>query len=270
MNLFRLRVTLLTHGILLLLVVGSAHAHIPLSPAILDDAFEDLQQAQAAADEETKTAKKAAAIYDFASKATVLMTLLNQEIQLHSMDQQGLLDEAVSRAAGLGIEITWSEDHQRYFYMGGAYRRYLELVPEGLNAANSHYQLIETGFYRGNAGNREDLAARATMESDFLRRYPEFGNTGRVAMFLAIDYRDLWRVCHATNERECADRYAKLDRDHLEAVSARYADGKIGELARTLLQRFEAEIADAQQSCIDPDCKLPTAYTSPSDPRPPP
>ena len=246
MNLVRRPVTLLTHGILLLLVVGSAQAHIPLSPAILDDALDDIEQAQVTADGETETAQKAAAIYDLAIKATGLMTLLNQEIQLHGMDQQSLLDEAVSRAAGLGVEITWSEDHQRYFYTGGAYRRYLQVLPQGLNAVNSHYHLIETGFYRGNAGNREDLAARAAMESDFLQRYRKFGNAGRVAMFLAIDYRDLWRVCHAADDQACADRYAKLNRDHLAAISARYVDGKTGELARTLLQRFEAEIADGQ------------------------
>ena len=232
--------------ILLLFVVGSAHAHIPLSPAILDNAFEDIEQAQATVDSETETAKKAAAVYDLAIKASGLMTLLNHEIQLHGMDQQNLLDEGVARAAGLGIEITWSEDHQRYFYTGGAYRRYLELMPDGLYAANSRYYLIETGFYRGNAENREDLVARTAMESDFLRRYPEFGNAGRVAMFLGIDYRDLWRTCRAADDFECMDRYAKLNRDHLEAVSARYADSKTGELARTLLQRFEAEIAGGQ------------------------
>ncbi len=232
--------------ILLLFVVGSAHAHIPLSPAILDDAFEDIEQAQATVDAETETAKKAAAVYDLAIKANGLMMLLNEEIQIHGMDQQNLLDEAVARAAGLGIEITWSEDHQRYFYTGGAYHRYLELMPDGLYAANSRYHLIETGFYRGNAEYREGLVARAAMENDFLHRYPEFGNAGRVAMFLAIDYRDLWRICRAADDFECVDRYAKLNRDHLAAVSARYADSETAELARTLLQRFEAEIADGQ------------------------
>ncbi len=232
--------------ILLLLAVGSAHAHIPLSPVILDDAFEDIEQAQAAVDAETETAKKAAAIYGLAISANSLMTLLNQEIQLYGMDQQYLLDEGVARAAGLGIEIMWSEDHQRYFYKGGAYRRYLELMPDGLYAANSRYHLIETGFYRGNAENREDLVARAAMESDFLRRHPEFGNAGRVAMFLGIDYRDLWRLCRAADDFECMDRYSKLNRDHLEAVSAHYADSKTGELARTLLQRFEVEVEGGQ------------------------
>jgi len=232
--------------ILLLFVVGSAHAHIPLSPGILDDAFEDIEQAQATVDAATETAKKAAAVYDLALKANGLMLLLNQEIQLHGMDQQSLLDEAVAGAAGLGIEITWSEDHQRYFYTGRAYHRYLELMPDGLYAANSRYHLIETGFYRGDAGNREELAARTAIESDFLRRHPEFSNAGRVAMFLAIDYRDLWRTCRAADDFECMDRYAQLNRDHLAAVSARYADSKTGEFARTLQQRFEAEIADGQ------------------------
>ncbi|MCH8059236.1 MAG: hypothetical protein IIA11_02130 [Proteobacteria bacterium] len=246
MNSPRLRVTILTHGILLLLVVGSAHAHIPLSPAILDVALDDIEQAQVTVNGENETAALAAAIYDLALKATGLMMLLNQEIQLHGTDQQSLLDAAVSGAAGLGIEITWSEDHQRYFYTGGAYHRYLELMPDGLNAANSRYHLIETGFYRGNAGNREELAARTIIESDFLRRYPEFGNAGRVAMFLAIDYRDIWRVCHTADDRQCAEQYAQLNRDHLAAVSARYADDTIGKLARTQLQRFEAEIAGGQ------------------------
>lgn len=247
MKLFRPRITLLAcWTILLLAVAGSAQAHIPLSPAILDDAFAALEQAQAAADRDMDTPKKAAATYDFAIAASELMALLNQEIRLHGMERQDLLDDAVARAATLGVEITWSEDHQRYFYTGGAYQRYLQLAPDGLNAANSRYHLIETGFYLGDTENREELTARSAMESDFLRRHPEFGNAGRVAMFLGIDYRDLWRVCHATDDRECAERYAQLNRDHLEAVSARYADDKTGELARTLLQRFEAEIADAQ------------------------
>ena len=216
-----------------------------MTAAILDDAFENLQLARAAADAKTSTAKQALAIYDLAIKATDLMSMLNQEIVLHGMERQDLLDEAVSRAAALGIEITWSEDHQRYFYTGRAYRRYLELMPEGLNAVNSRYHLIETDFYRGDAESREELAARAAMEKDFLQRYPEFDDSRRVAMFLAIDYRDLWRLCRGTDDLECSDRYAKLMRDHLDVTSTRYADDKTGQLARTLLQRFEAEVADA-------------------------
>lgn len=236
-----LRVTCLT--ILLIIVTGRVLAHIPLTPEILDDTFQALQQAQATADRETDTVSQAAAVYDIAIQATNLTTLLNQEISLHGTGQQSLLDNAVSQAAGLGVEITWSEDHQRYFYNGSAYRRYVELAPEGLNAANSYYQLIETGFFHGNADDREELAARTAVESDFLKRYPDFGNATRVAMFLGIDYRDLWRICRAIGDHDCTRNYAKLNRAHLDAVSIRYADSRTGELARILLQRFEAEIA---------------------------
>jgi hypothetical protein len=232
--------------ILLLLVVGSASAHIPLSPAILDDAFEDIGAAQAAIDTATNTTAKATAIYDFASQASGLVTLLNQEIQLHGTDQVELLYAAVVRAAENSIEIVWSDDHESYFYLGGAYRQYLEVAPDGLNAVNSRYHLIETAFYLGDTENHEELAAQAAMQSDFLQRHSEFGNAGRVAMFLAISYRDLWRLCDVTGDDECADRYAILNRDHLKATSARYADDTVGNLARVQLQRFEAEIADEQ------------------------
>ena len=231
---------------LLLLVVGIAHAHIPLSAEILDVAVEDIERAQAAADAETDAAKKASAIFEFATQAHGLMLLLNQDIQLHGWEQQALLDEAVFRAAELGIEISWSEDHQRYFYSGRAYRKYLHIMPDGINAANSRYQLIETAFYRGDAGNREDLVAQVATQKDFLQRHSEFGNAGRVAMFLAINYRDLWRLCHTTDDADCADHYATLSREHLKAISAQYAGDTIGQLAQTQLQRFEAEVAEAK------------------------
>jgi hypothetical protein len=229
-----------------LLGVGSVHAHIPLTPTILNDALIEIEQAQAAVSEETESGNRAAALYVSAVAASKLTTLLNQEVQLHGFDQKALLDAAVARALELGAEIIWSEDHEQYFYTGDAYRQYLAIVPNGIEAANSRYQLIELGFYLGSTESREEQAARAAVESDFLRVYPEFGNAERVAMFLAIDYRDLWRLCSASDDRDCAEHYAKLNREHLDAVAARYADGRTGELARTLLQRFEAEIANAQ------------------------
>lgn len=231
--------------LLLLAIVGSAHAHIPLSPAILDDAFEELQHAQAAAENATDKTVQAAAIYDIARAANELMALLNQEVQFHGFDQQSLLDEVVFRAVDLGVEILWSENHERYFYAGYAFRRYLEVMPEGINAANSHYHLIENGFYLGDAENRESMVARANIENEFLQQYPDFDNAGRVAMFLSIDYRDIWRNCKAANDAECTIHYAKLNRDHLAATSVRYDGSRTAELAQTMLQRFETEIENS-------------------------
>ena len=229
-------------GLLVLLASGMVQAHIPLTPSIVDDALDEIENARSAA--ESNTASRPTALYELAIRATGLMDLLNQEVGLHGFEQRELLDAAVAAAADLGIEITWSEAHQRYFYRGAAYSRYLELVPDGLEAANSRFHLIETGFYLSDTANRAQLDARLAMSRDYLRLYPDTSNAERVAMFLAIDYRDLWRICRAADEQACETRYAKLLREHLNAVSTRYGEGKTGEMARTLLARFEAELAN--------------------------
>ena len=232
--------------LLLLAVVGSAHAHIPLSPEILNDSFDELEAAQAKAETEKNTSKQAAAIYEIALMANGLMNLLNEEVQLQGFSQQSLLDWATATAADLGVEISWSEKHQRYFYAGKAFRRYLEVMPDGINAANSQYHLIETSFYLGNSENRESMVARTSTEKDFLQRFPDSGNVGRVAMFLSVDYRDIWRSCKAANEPDCANQYAKLNRDHLAAISVSYDGTRTAELARTMLRRFETEFANSE------------------------
>jgi hypothetical protein len=232
--------------LLLLAVVGSAHAHIPLTPEILNDALDELEDAQAKAETEKNKSKQAAAIYDIALTANGLMNLLNEEVQLQGSSQQSLLDWATATAADLGVEISWSEKHERYFYAGKAFRRYLEVMPDGVNAANSHYHLIETSFYLGDVENRESMVARTNIEKDFLQRFPDSGNVGRVAMFLSIDYRDIWRHCKATNETDCANQYAKLNRDHLTAISVHYDGTRTAELARTMLQRFETEFENSE------------------------
>ena len=83
--------------LLLLAVVGSAHAHIPLTPEILNDALDELEDAQAKAETEKNKSKQAAAIYDIALTANGLMNLLNEEVQLQGFSQQSLLDWELPR-----------------------------------------------------------------------------------------------------------------------------------------------------------------------------
>ncbi len=233
-------------GAALLLLAAAVQAHIPLTQSIIDDALGDIAAARTAAGNDTGS--KAQALYELAMRATALMDLLNQEIALHGLEQQDLLASAVASAAELGVDIRWSGEHERYFYTGEAYARYLELVPDGLNAANSRFHLIETGFYLGDAGDRDELDARITLAREYLQLYPDTANAARVAIFLAIDYRDLWRSCRAAADAACAERSAALLREHLDAVSARYGDDKTGQMARALLARFDAEAAEADQA----------------------
>ncbi len=119
-------------------------------------------------------------------------------------------------------------------------------MPRGLEAAKSLYHLVETGFYLGSAEDRDELEDRVRLERDFLQQYPNVGTTAQVAMFLAIDSRDLYRLCRAKADADCAERYANLHRDHLVATAERYAGQKTGEMAATLLERFEAELSGAE------------------------
>lgn len=228
-----------------LLAAGAALAHIPLTPAIVDDAFEEIAEARGAAETAGDADARAAAYYELGVESTKLMDLLNQELRLHGTEQLDLLHDTVITAASRGVEIIWSPPHERYFYTGAAFRQYLELRPDGLNAANALYHLIETGFYLGDPADRNALLERVEMERDFLERFPGVGGAGDVAMFLAIDYRDLWRLCEEAEDKECADRYAALNREHLEATMAGKHE-RASRLARSFLARFESEIADAR------------------------
>ncbi len=228
----------------LVLATPVALAHIPLTQSIVDDAFREIAAARTAIAEAKNDDAKAAAVYELAIEATKLMDLLNQEIRLHGTEQLDLLHDTVITATSRGIEIIWSQDHERYFYTGAAYADYLGLQPEGLNAANSLFHLIETGFYLGDPGDRNGLLERVALERDYLERFPGIGDSGEVAMFLAIDYRDLWRLCRKAEDIACTDRYAALNREHLEATIAG-KDERASKLARSFLTRFEAEVASA-------------------------
>ena len=229
----------------LLFAASAALAHIPLTQAIVDDAFEEIAAARAAVEDAADDDARAAAFYELGVESTKLMDLLNQELRLHGTEQLDLLHDTVITAASRDIGIIWSPAHERYFYTGAAYRQYLDLRPGGPNAANSLFHLIETGFYLGDPTDRSALLERVEMERDFLERFRDVGSAGDVAMFLAIDYRDLWRLCNETEDTECADRYAALNREHLEGTIAGKNE-RASKLARSFLARFESEIAGAR------------------------
>jgi hypothetical protein len=228
------------------LITLPALAHVWLSPEIVDGSVADLQELRQTIAATREDSEKAAAWFEFASTASELTRLMNEEVSAHGMEQRRLLDEAVARAGELGADIAWSEDHERYFYLGKAYAKYLELAPDGLHAVDSRYHLIGIDFYQGDSGDLDALAARAATKRDFLDQYPGFGDADRVAMYLAVDYRDLWRLCNEQGDRDRADGYAGLLREHLAWVAGFFTSGKTADLAREFLRRFDEEAAAAR------------------------
>ena len=235
-----------TWSLILWLAATAAGAHIPLTSAIVGDAFDEIAAAEAALAAAESETGEAAAAYALAVAADKLTDLLNQELALHGTEQQELIDAAVAHAAERGITIAWSDSHERYFYVGDAYRRHLALAGDSLEAANSRFHLIETGFYLGDPGDRAGLAQRIDMEREYLARFPTLGTAGRVAMFLAVDYRDLWRLCNAAGDAHCASETAGALRAHLQTTIRQFGEEKTSELARSFLERFDAERAAAR------------------------
>lgn len=232
----------------LLLCLGVvANAHIFLTLQSLDDAIAGIVEAQSALDGASVGSSSEEPTFRLGEAATELTALMNEEVRAHGRQQDALLSAAVSRAAAAGVEIAWSDDHQRYFYDGAAFERYLAISPDGRHSASSRFRLIELDFYLGDAETVAALARRAAAKEDFLARFPGYREAARVAVFLGVDYRDIWRLCRAQGDAECASAYLRRAVEQLRSVSRTYVDSDDGEIAGRLLERLKNEAAAPAQ-----------------------
>ena len=65
-----------------------------------------------------------------------------------------------------------------------------------------------------------------------------------MGIYLSIDYRDLWRGCRDTGDRECAARYLGLAQETLQGIASDYSDKNSGDIAARMLIRVENEIGE--------------------------
>lgn len=225
-----------------LLYPVNAGAHLFLTAETLDGALERIAEWHAAAGEQDDEAVQNEALYQLGEAAWELTALMNEEVRAHGLGQQALMTEGIERARAFGLDIAWSEDHQRFFYDGEAYRRYLSRAPDGPFAAESRYRLIELDFYLGVSKSIEALEAKAASKREFLEEYPDFHARARVGIFLGIDYRDLYRLCLERDDTDCEDEYAPLAVEQFRKVATAHADSDSGEVARRLMTRTQHEI----------------------------
>ncbi len=223
-----------------------ALAHLFLTQQSLDDALASIGEWHAGIPAAGHERGDPEAWFRVGEAGWALADLMNEEVRVHGSGQQALLTEAIERARDYGVSIAWSDDHQRFFYDGDAYRRYLDAAAGGIFAADSRYRLIELNFYLASADSVAALQARAAEKRDFLDDYPAFVAVARVRMFLGIDYRDLYRLCSGNGDTDCGQHYGKLAVQAFRQVAEAYADSDNGEVARRLLQRTSDEIAEKQ------------------------
>jgi hypothetical protein len=225
-----------------LLAALNVDAHEFLTRETLDDAIErirDIGEELSASD----GAVSADDVYRLGNAAEALALLINEDVRAHGFDQQELIFGGLDRAAALGVDIDWSAQHKRFFYDGAAWRRYIELAPGGTFAADSRYHLIERNFYLAPADTIDSLRASAAVKVRFLDDYPRFREAARVALFLGIDYRDLYRLCLEQPDSNCKNDYAERATEQFAQIASRYAGSDTAEIADRFLARLEGELA---------------------------
>lgn len=229
------------------LASAGAGADVVLSAEKLNAALKQMQRMRLV-EGDTTGAAAADSVFALGEEASALARLMSREVAVHGRQQQPMLDLALRRTSAMGIDIAWSADHERYFYDGDAYRRYLQLAPEGPHAAESMFRIVWYDFYHAAAGDHAALVAQVAYIKEFLRRFPDFPKTAEVGLFLAIDYRDLWRNCRESEAQDCDGRHLSLAREQFRRVTVEHTGTDEAKIASRLLRRFEMEAAEAAAS----------------------
>lgn len=223
-----------------------AAAHVFLTSENLNESLKSMQRTLRDLRQEDGQRSLAQPLFELGIEAQELAELLNSEVRMHGREQENLLQLALKRCNALGVNIFWSPEHKQYFYDGDAFRNYLEEAPEGPHAAESSYRLIEYDFYHADIDDARTLRAAADRKRKLLQQFPQFRAAARVGVFLGIDYRDLWRLCRASGQSECASDSLTLARKQFLHLMKEYPDSDTAELASRLLQRIEDEASSIE------------------------
>lgn len=226
----------------LVLAAGArAQADVILTAEALNASLKAMQRHQLRIAQGTPE-ERAAATFDLGVEADALSSLLSDEVAAHGMQERQLLELALRRTREIGVNIQWMIAKDRFFYDGDAFRRYLAMAPRGPKVAESAFWLVETEFYQA-SGDPAAILPAIEKKKAFLSQYPGFQLAPDVAVFLAIDYRDLYRHYHEAGDTVRAARFQKLAREQFARVAARHAGTDQARIAAEMLRRLDAEIA---------------------------
>src|SRR5439155_17783261 len=131
--------------------------------------------------------------FQLATEGDALATLINAEVASHGMQERELIDLALSRTRELGVGIAYNREKKKFFYDGAAFAAYLKAAPRGPFAAAAEFKLLSYRFYQSSAADTAALVAGADAAKQFLARYPKFADRAEARLYLAVDYRDLYR-----------------------------------------------------------------------------
>lgn len=230
-------------AVVLLALAGGVRADVILTAENLNVSLKHMQRLRLQL-QDAGPSQKPPLLFQLGDEADSLALLFTNEVIAHGRQQEGLINLGLKRAGNLDVKIEWLADRERYLYDGAAFRRYLDLAPDGARAAESAYRLVQIAFYRADADDARSLQAAAQRKRRFLDRFPGDDHAPEVAMMLAIDYRDLWRHYRGAGAGTEAARFQALAREQFHRVAETYTGSDEAEIARRLLRRFEDEVRD--------------------------
>jgi hypothetical protein len=224
----------------MLLVASTGRADVIMTAAGLNATLKTMERltGQAASGPDPQRAEST---FQLAVQADALAALMNDEVASHGMEQRELIDLALNRTTELGIAIAYNRDKKKFFYDGAAFRRYLTAAPRGIHAANAEFTLLAYQFYQSEGIDLQQLLTAVEAKKRFLARYPAFTGNAELRLYLAVDYRDVYRRYRDANDAAGAATFRSLTRGEYQRIVRDYPGTEQAQSARQLLRRFDDE-----------------------------
>lgn len=231
----QLRVCLTACGVTVM--AAALSADIILSAAALNDALKKMQRLRQTIETSSGSAR-AEALFELATAADALTTLINDEVAEHGSQEKALIDLGIARTRELGIAITYNASKKKFFYDNAAYREYLALARRGAHAEQATFKLIEGDFFQSEPSDIKGIEAATERKKAFLRQYPASAGAPEVHLMLSVDYRDLFKHYDAAGDRLKRTRFRDAARLQMRELMKRFPDTEQAEIARRMLERF--------------------------------
>ncbi len=231
--------------LLTLLFASEAGGDIIMTPAGLNQTLKKMAQLKKEI-ESGSPPEKGEALFQLGVESEALASLINEEIAAHGMQEKPLIDLALKRSQEFGISISYSREKSKFFYDGKAFELYVNQEPTGKYVTAAKFNLIEKQFYQSLSTDVALLLKGVESKKEFLTHYPKFELSAEVHLFLAIDYRDLYRYYRDGDDVENREKYQKLTRRQFEGVFKLYPQSEQAGIAEKLWQRFNEEVLPPQ------------------------
>jgi hypothetical protein len=226
-------------AVALALVAGPAHADVIMSAPALNATLKTMEKLTRQTAGEAN-AERDAAWFQLGAEADGLASIMNLEVESHGMQERELLDLALSRTRELGVGIAYNRERKKFFYDGAAFAEYLKAAPRGPRAAAAEFKLLSYRFYQSSAADTAALVAGADAAKQFLARYPKFADRAEVRLYLAVNYRDLYRRSADARDSANAAKWRQLARAECLRMARQHPGTDQAEAARQILRALAA------------------------------